>query len=121
VTRECHAQFCEKLKGWFLQLTHPYIKVKGEWKYYYRTVDRNGETVDFLLTARRDKKAALRYLKKAIGSNGKPSLINIDKSGAKTAAIKQYNAEESRRIKIRQCKYLNNIVERVPQAYILVA
>jgi putative transposase len=95
------------------RLDETYIKVKGEWKYYYRAVDRNGDTVDFLLTARRDKKAAMRYLKKAIGSSGKPSLINIDKSGANTAAIKQYNADESRRIKIRRCKYLNNIVEQV--------
>jgi transposase-like protein len=94
------------------RLDETYIKVKGQWKYYYRAVDRNGDTVDFLLTARRDKKAALRYLKKAIDSSGKPSLINIDKSGANTAAIKQYNADESRRIKIRRCKYLNNIVEQ---------
>jgi hypothetical protein len=45
----------------------------------------------------------LRYLKKAIDSSGKPSLINIEKSGANTAAIKQYNVNESRRIKIRRC------------------
>ncbi|NIB40296.1 DDE-type integrase/transposase/recombinase [Pseudomaricurvus alkylphenolicus] len=45
--------------------------------------------MDFLLTAKRDKKAALRFLSKAIGNNGKSSLINIDKSGANTAAIKQ--------------------------------
>ena len=75
-------------------------------------MDKYGETIDFLLTAKRDTKAALRYLRKAIGSNGKPSLINIDQSGANTAAIKRYNAEESTRIKIRQCKYLNNIVEQ---------
>jgi len=94
------------------QLDETYIKVKGEWKYYYRAVDRNGDTVDFLLTARRDKKAAMRYLMKAIGSSGKPSLINIDKIGANTLAIKQYNADKSRRIKIRRCKDLNNIVEQ---------
>lgn len=94
------------------RLDETYIKVRGQWKYYYRAVDRNGETVDFLLTAKRDKKAALRYLKKAIGTNGKPGLINIDKSGANTAAIKQYNKEESSRITIRQCKYLNNVVEQ---------
>jgi putative transposase len=94
------------------RLGETYIKVKGKWKYYYRAVDRNGETIDFLLTAKRDTKAALRYLRKAIGSNGKPSLINIDKSGANNAAIKQYNAKESTRIKIRQCKYLNNVVEQ---------
>ena len=89
-----------------------YIKIKGEWKYLYRAVDKQGNTVDFLLTARRDKKAALRFLNKAISSNGKPSLINIDKSGANTAGIKQYNTDENKRIKIRQCKYLNNIVEQ---------
>ena len=94
------------------RLDETYIKVKGKWKYYYRAVDRYGETIDFLLTAKRDTKAARRFLNKAIGSNGKPSLINIDKSGANSAAIKQYNAEESTRIKIRQCKYLNNVVEQ---------
>ena len=94
------------------RLDDTYIKVKGKWKYYYRAVDNYGETIDVLLTAKRDTKAALRYLRKAIGSNGKPSLINIDQSGANTAAIKRYNAKESTRIKIRQCKYLNNIVEQ---------
>ncbi len=90
-------------------LDETYLKVKGQWKYYYRAVDRHGETVDFLLTAKRDKKAALRYLRKAIG---KPGLIDIDKSGANTAAIRQYNIDENRRVAIRQCKYLNNIVEQ---------
>jgi transposase-like protein len=88
------------------------VKIKGEWKYLYRAVDKQGNTVDFLLTAKRDKKAAHRFLSKAIGSSGKPSLINIDKSGANTAAIKQYNRAENKRVKIRQCKYLNNIVEQ---------
>jgi putative transposase len=89
-----------------------YIKIKGEWKYLYRAVDKQGDTIDFLLTAKRDKKAARRFLNKAIGSSGKPGLINIDKSGANTAAIKQYNRDESKPVKIRQCKYLNNIVEQ---------
>jgi transposase-like protein len=94
------------------RLDETYIKVKGEWKYLYRAVDKLSNTIDFLLTARRDKKAALRFLKKAIGSNGKPSLINIDKSGANTAGIKQYNVDEKKHVKIRQCKYLNNIIEQ---------
>jgi putative transposase len=112
VTRECHAQFCEKQKGKFLLLTHPYIKVKGQWKYYYRAVDKQGNTIDFLLTAKRDIKAALRFLNKAIGRNGKPGLINIDKSGANKAGINQFNSDTNRRVKIRQCKYLNNIIEQ---------
>jgi|TARA_R110002072_G_scaffold35257_3_gene104568 putative transposase len=94
------------------RMDETYLRVKGRWKYLYRAVDKQGNTVDFLLTAKRDKKAARRFLNRAISSNSKPSLINIDKSGANTAGIKQYNADESKRIKIRQCKYLNNIVEQ---------
>ncbi len=54
----------------------------------------------------------MRFLTKAIARNGKPGLINIDKSGANTAAIKDYNNDHDKRIKIRQCKYLNNIIEQ---------
>ena len=68
---------------------------------------------DFLLTAKRDKKAARRFLNNAIGSNGRPSLINIDKISANTAGIKQYNSDENKHVKMRQCKYLNDIVEQV--------
>ena len=94
------------------RLDETYIKVKGEWKYYYRAVDKQGDTIDFLLTAKRDKKAALRFITKAIGRNGKPGLINIDKSGANKAGIKGYNSDNCRRVKIRQCKYLNNVIEQ---------
>jgi transposase-like protein len=89
-----------------------YIKVRGQWKYLYRAVDKHGDTIDFLLTAKRDTKAALRLLRQAIRNNGTPVKINIDKSGANTAAIKAYNKESGARIEIRQCKYLNNIVEQ---------
>jgi putative transposase len=54
----------------------------------------------------------LRYLNRAISRNAKPGLINIDKSGANKAGITAYNKENKTRIKIRQCKYLNNIVEQ---------
>ena len=88
-----------------------YWLVKGKWMYLYRAVDKQGETIDFLLTKHRDKKAAKRFLKKMIKRNGKPGLLNIDKSGANKAAITDYNKENNTRIKIRQCKFLNNIVE----------
>ena len=45
-----------------------YIRVKGKWKYLYRAVDSNGNTIDFMLSAKRNKKAAKRFLKKALGS-----------------------------------------------------
>ncbi len=86
------------------------MKVKGSWKYLYRAVDKAGATVDFLLTAKRDPKAALRFLRKAIGQHGVPKKITIDKSGANTTAIESSNAEhEADIIEIRQNK---NIVEQ---------
>ncbi len=102
----------KKRTGLRWRLDETYIKIKGEWKFLYRAVDKQGQTIDFLLTAKRNTKSARRFLNKAIGSSGKPSLINIDKSGANTADIKQYNSDENKRIKIRQCKYLNSIVEQ---------
>ncbi len=62
------------------RLDETYIKVNGQWKYFYRAVDKSGNTIDFLLTAQRDKKAALRFLTKAIDRNGKLGLINIQTS-----------------------------------------
>ena len=92
------------------RMDETYIKVKGQWKYLYKAVDKEGQTVDYLLTAKRDKKAAKRLLKKAIKSNGLSEKINIDKSGANIAAINEYNEKEKTEIEIRQNKYLNNII-----------
>ena len=89
-----------------------YIKVKGEWKYLYRAVDKSGNTIDFLLTKRRNKRAAQLFLIKAINQHGTPGIINIDKSGANKQAIRVYNKRNFTKIKWRQCKYLNNIVEQ---------
>src|SRR5437660_11526386 len=88
------------------------IKVKGEWRYLYRAVDKQGQTIDFLLTEHRDTEAALRFLKKAIRRNGLPEKITIDGSDANEAAIKRYNEEHGTAIAIRQVKYLNNVVEQ---------
>ncbi|NIB44971.1 IS6 family transposase [Pseudomaricurvus alkylphenolicus] len=98
--------------GGRVRLDETYLLVKGQWKYLYRAVDKEGNTIDFLLSAKRDKKAAKRFLKKMIKRNGKPSLINIDKSGANHAAINHYNIDNNTRITIRQCKYLNNVIEQ---------
>ncbi len=89
-----------------------YIKVRGRWKYLFRAVDRGSETIDFLLAARRDKAAARRFLERAIDRHGQPEKMTIDKSGANTAAVASYNTDHKTAIEIRQCKYLNNIVEQ---------
>jgi len=94
------------------RMDETYIKIKGQWRYLYRAVDKEGQTIDFLLTARRDKKAAKRFLRKAIGQHGLPGKITIDKSGANTAAIEALVEETDHEIEIRQIKYLNNLVEQ---------
>ena len=68
--------------------------------------------MDFLLTAKRDRRAAMRDLRKAIKQNGMPAKITIDKSGAHAAAVNGYDAETDASIELRQIKYLNNIVEQ---------
>src|SRR5256714_2485540 len=88
------------------------IKIKGQWFYLYRAVDKTGQTIDFLLTEQRDERAAKRFLTKAIRRHGVPEKITIDGSAANEAAIKSYNEEHGTAIEIRKIKYLNNIVEQ---------
>lgn len=94
------------------RMDETYVKVRGKWCYLYRAVDKQGNTVDFLLTKRRRRMSAQSFLIKAIENNGKPVLINIDKSGSNKHAIRIYNKRSLSTIQIRQCKYLNNIVEQ---------
>ena len=89
-----------------------YIKVKGVWKYLYRAVDKEGKPIDFLLTAKRDKAAAMRFVEKAIQDNGTPKKVLMDKSGANKSAIDQIIEDKAISVIVRQVKYLNNIVEQ---------
>ncbi len=94
------------------RMDETYIKVKGIWCYLYRAVDKSGNIVDFLLTRRRQRISAQSFLIKAINSNCRPRVINIDKSGSNISAIRVYNKCSFSNIKIRQSKYLNNIIEQ---------
>lgn len=93
-----------------------YIKVKGVWKYLNRAVDKQGKTVDFLLTAGCAMAAAKRFFDKAMGANGDPDKVAMDKSGANKATIGAVNASRDVRILVRQVEYLNNIVEQDQRA-----
>lgn len=97
-------------RSWRMDET--YVKIKGKWAYLYRAVDKEGHTIDFLLTPTRDRDAAEAFLHKAIHTQGLPEKITIDKSGANTAAIEHYNKIHKPAIIIRHSKYLNNIVEQ---------
>jgi transposase-like protein len=89
-----------------------YIRVKGDWEYLDRVVDKDGNTIDFLPRAHRDKTPARRYFEKWIAENGVPQTVTINKSGAYLAALEAINADRETPIKIRQSKYLNNLVEQ---------
>ncbi len=93
-----------------------YIRVKGEWKYFYRAVDSNGDTIDFMLSAKRDQKAANRFFKKALNSNHNqiPRVITVDKNPAYPPAIDKLKNDKILPINvgIRQIKYLNNIIKQ---------
>ena len=99
-------------KSWRMDET--YIKVKGEWVYYYRAVDKEGQTIDFFLSRTRDTQAAQAFFEKAIRSSGQPEKVNMDKSRANFAGLEKINEGllEDQRITVCQVKYLNNMVEQ---------
>lgn len=99
------------------RMDETYIKVRGKWTYLYRAVDRDGQTLDFMLSERRDTAAARRFFKRAVGTSGVPDRIAIDKSGANLAGLQSLNVilkftGSGKTIKIVQSKYLNNVVEQ---------
>ncbi|PFN06822.1 IS6 family transposase [Bacillus cereus] len=93
-----------------------YIRVKGQWMYLYRAVDSEGNTIDFSLSKSRDKQAAKRFFKKALAFSyvSEPRVITVDKNPAYPGAIQVLKEEKHmpEGIKIRQVRYLNNIVEQ---------
>lgn len=94
------------------RMDETYVRLRGQWKSLYRADDKARKTVDFLLTAKRDCKAALRFLRKAIGQHGQPGKITIDQSSANTAAIESYDTANDTEIELPRNKYLNNVVEQ---------
>jgi transposase-like protein len=103
---------CKRAVGKSWRMDETDIKIGGQWKYLYRAVDKAGNTIDFLLRAHRDKAAARSYFEKAINQNGEPETVTIDKSGSNLAALNALNQDRKKPIRIRQKKYLNNIVEQ---------
>lgn len=93
-----------------------YIKIKGKDRYLYRAVDSQGKTIDFLLTAHRDARAAKRFLRKALKAvhNQEPRVINVDKNAAYPKAIDELKERKHllEGVELRQNKYLNNRIEQ---------
>ena len=93
-----------------------YIEIKGEWKYLYRAVDSEGNTLDFMLRAKRDGKAAARFFRKVLGAKHTqaPRVITVDKNAAYPVAVDELKQDKTLKAEteLRQSKYLNNIIEQ---------
>ncbi|MDP5211006.1 IS6 family transposase [Microbulbifer sp. 2205BS26-8] len=100
------------------RMDETYIKVKGKWVYLYRAIDKHGNTIEFMLSEARDEQAATAFFDRAIGNNGLPEKVVMDKSGANLAGLKNINfclflfSFWFLLIDILQVKYLNNIIEQ---------
>jgi putative transposase len=129
---QLEAEFRRRYKGsvgssWRMDET--YIKIKGQWHYLYRAVDKQSHTIDFWLSPTRNREDAYAFFAKASCLHGLPSKVSLDKSGANKAGITDVNlalallailgfvTSENQmfwwfQIPVRQSKYLNNVVEQ---------
>jgi transposase-like protein len=92
-----------------------YVKIRGEWVYLYRAVDRAGNTVDFRLSTRRDVAASKAFFRKAVKSQGAtPTTITLDGYAASHRAVREMVADGqlAADTKLRSSKYLNNLIEQ---------
>ena len=105
LNRRCRPHLKPTNKSYRIDET--YIKVKGKDRYLYRALDSSGQTIDFLLTAKRDQAAAKRFLRRAIEASGNPMprVMNVDKNPAYPAAVEALKAEGTipRRVRLRPC------------------
>jgi transposase-like protein len=112
--KRCRRHLKQTNRSWRLDET--YINVNGRDRFLYRAVDSTGQTIDFLLTDRRDSVAAKRFFRRALLNEGNsmPRVINVDKNPAYPRAVEDLRADGTigQRCRLRQCKYLNNVVEQ---------
>ena len=105
-----------KLAGTSYRVDETYIKVGKTCKYLYRAVDKEGNTIEFMLSAKRDVSAAKRFFKKMMRADHRrlPFSISVDKNAAYPEAFTSSQAERilPRDCKLRRVKYLNNVIEQ---------
>jgi IS6 family transposase len=112
--KRCRPHLKPTNRSWRVDET--YIKVKGQERFLYRAVDSSGQTIDFLLTAKRDAAAAKRFFQRGMANPGNslPRVINVDQNRAYPVAVDELKKDGTirRHCQLRQCKYLNNVVEQ---------
>jgi len=96
------------------RMDETYIRVKGEWMYLYRAVDKAGKRVDFYLSRKRDVNAAKAFLHKALKGQRIPAKITLDAYAASHRAVAELKSsgELPKRVRVRTSKYLNNTIEQ---------
>lgn len=114
INKRCRQHLKTTTDSWKVDET--YIKIQGKWKYLYRAIDKEGNTIDFLLCAKRDASSATRFLQKALKRwhSVNPRVINTDQDKAYTKAIEDLteSGSLSESTKHRAIKYLNNLIEQ---------
>ncbi|MBH0338503.1 transposase, partial [Bacillus thuringiensis] len=95
------------------KLDETYIKVKGEWRYLYRAIDKEGYTLDIQLRKKRNHQAAYAFMKRLVKTFGEPTVLTTDKAPALLCAFKKLK-EEGLYKHTNHCtvKYLNNLIEQ---------
>ena len=105
-----------KMSGTSYRIDETYVKVGKEWKYLYRAVDKDGQTIEFMLSAKRDISAAKRFFRKVMKADHRrlPFSISVDKHASYPEAFSTSQEEKvlPADCKLRRVKYLNNIIEQ---------
>ena len=96
------------------RMDETYVKVRGEWVYLYRAVDKAGKTVDFFLSWQREVNAAKAFLRKAMKGQRVPIKVTLDAYAASHRAVADLkdDGELPKRVLVRSSKYLNNLIEQ---------
>jgi transposase-like protein len=104
------------LSGASFRVDETYVKVGKSWKYLYRAVDKEGQTIDFMLSAKRDTSAAKRFFKKVMRADHRrlPFSISVDKNASYPEAFTSSQEEKVLPLdcRLRRVKYLNNVIEQ---------
>ena len=105
-----------KMSGSSFRVDETYIKVGKTSKYLYRAVDKEGQTIELMLSAKRDVSAAKRFFKKMMRAEHRrlPFSISVDKNAAYPEAFSASQEERNvpKDCRLRRVKYLNNVIEQ---------
>jgi transposase-like protein len=105
-----------KLAGASSRIDETYVKVGKQWKYLYRALDKEGNTIEFMLSAKRDIPAVKRFFKKLMRADHRrlPFSISVDKHSSYPDALA--SSQKAKVLpfdcKLRRTKYLTNIVDQ---------